>query len=102
MHKLTTLSDDAKLFGSTMFGMMIPGEGTLTFKMIDSAPSPRSQRALDELVMAGVVSAQPFNSQGGVVYTPLIEFPRIRNTPRGAWPITVPIGRRALAEHGEG
>ncbi len=84
------LSADAKFFASSIFYMMPPGAGKLTFQMIESRPSDRSQAALDELVAAGVVSVEPFNSLGGVTYRPLVEFPRAKEPP-GKWPITVPL-----------
>lgn len=45
-----------------------------------------------------VVTVKPFNSQGGVVYQPLVEFPQAK-APPGHWPVTVPIaGRLAHTE----
>jgi hypothetical protein len=91
------LSKDAKFFGSSMFWLMEPGKGELTFRMVETRPSPRSQAALDELVAAGAVSRRPFNRLGGVVYTPLIAFDRPGKAPPGKWPITEPI-RAALKD----
>ena len=85
------LSDDAKFFGASMFYLMQPGHGKLVFRMQESKPSPRSQAALDELVRAKLVSVEPFNKHGGVVYRPLIAFKRPRKQPPGEWPVTVPI-----------
>lgn len=97
-----TLSADALYFASSMFMLMTPGKGELTFRMVDSKPSPRSQAALDELVAAGVVSSEPFNKYGGVTYRPLVVFPRVGREPPGEWPMTVPIsGRSALTQEGE-
>lgn len=90
MAELTKLSDDAKFFASSMFSMMEPGEGTLTFQMVESKPSARSQAALDELVGAGLVSVEPANSRGGLTYRPLVRFKRAK-APPGDWPITVRI-----------
>jgi hypothetical protein len=89
---MSALSADAKFFGASMFSMMVPGEGKLTFQMVTSKPSPRSQAALDELVAAGLVMVEPFNSKGGIVYTPLVEFKRAK-APVGDWPITVPVSK---------
>jgi hypothetical protein len=91
------LSADALWFAGSMFSMMRPGHGKLTFRMQESKPSPRSQAALNELVAAKLVTAEPFNQFGGVVYTPAVEFPRQVGIPVGAWPVTVPITRAALA-----
>lgn len=63
------LSDDAKACAGSCFGNMRPGEGHMTFHMIESRPSPRMQSALDELVAAGLLKAEPFNKYGGVKYT---------------------------------
>lgn len=96
------ISSDAMFLGGSLFGLMQPGKGQLTFKMIESRPSKRTQDALDELVKAGLVSVEPFNRHGGFVYTPLVTFkrPSMALTKRiGRWPITEPIeaGRAALA-----
>lgn len=88
---MSDLSADAKFFASSMFWLMVPEKGKLTFRMAESRPSPRSHAALDELVAAGKVKAEPFNRFGGVVYTPLVAFKRPGKAPPGAWPITVPI-----------
>jgi hypothetical protein len=66
--------------------------------MVESKPSPRSQAALDELVAAGLVKAEPFNSHGGVTYTPLVEFPRRTKAPKGDWPITIRLATPAEGE----
>lgn len=96
-----SLSSDALYFAGSMFMLMTSGKGELTFRMVESRPSPRSQAALDELVAAGVVSAEPASRDGGVTYRPLVEFPRVGRNPPGEWPITVPVspaGRLALQE----
>lgn len=82
-----------------MFSMMAPGQGRLTFRMVENKPSPRSQAALDELVAAGLIKAEPFNNKGGITYTPLFAFPRVEldQAAAGAWPITVTIGADANA-----
>jgi len=99
--RVETLSEDAKFFGASMFSLMEPGEGKLTFKMIESVPSPRSQAALDELVAAGLVAVEPFNHLGGVVYTPLVTFKRPGKVPAGAWPITIPRPAPAQKDQAE-
>lgn len=95
MAELDRLSADARFFGASMFSMMEPGVGKLTFRMIEAVPSPRSQAALDELVAAGMVKVEPFNDHGGRVYTPLVTFRRCK-APPGPWPITVPATLTAL------
>jgi len=76
MSRLKLISSDAMFLGGSMFGLMEPGKGKLTFQMRESRPSKRTQNALDELVKAGLVSVEPFNSHGGVTYTPLTSFKR--------------------------
>lgn len=88
---LHCLSADALYFAGAMFMLMEPGKGELTFRMVQSKPSPRSQAALDELVAAGVVSSEPFNRHGGITYRPLVKFPRAASAPPGDWPMTVPV-----------
>lgn len=92
------LSADALWFAGSMFSMMRPGHGQLTFRMQESRPSLRSQAALDELVAANLVTVEPFNQFGGVVYSPAVEFPRQVGVPVGPWPVTVPIRRAADGE----
>ncbi len=98
------ISQDAMFLGGSMFGLMEPGKGKLTFQCAESRPTKRTQAALDELVRAGLVTVEPFNRHGGFVYTPLIAFkrPSAALTKRiGKWPITEPIaGRAALADGG--
>lgn len=88
---MESLSADALFFAGSMFMLMTPGKGELTFRLVERKPSDRSQAALDELVAAGVVSSEPFNEYGGVTYRPLVEFPRVGKAPAGKWPVTVPI-----------
>lgn len=85
------VSQDAMFLGGSMFGLMKPGGGKLTFRMVESRPTKRTQDALDELVKAGLISVEPFNRYGGFVYTPLIAFKRPSATLAkrvGKWPIT--------------
>lgn len=65
------LSDTAKAAGS-VFGMMRPGSGELTFAMVEGRPSAKMQEGLDELVAAGAVGRSPLNKFGGVRYVPLM------------------------------
>lgn len=92
MSKL--ISPDAFFLGCSMFSMMEPNEGKLTFQMRESRPTARTQRALDELVKAKLVAAEPFNKFGGITYTPLVRFKRASMAAAkraGSWPITEPI-----------
>jgi len=89
------LSFDAKCIAGAWFGIMIPGKGGLTFQLQESAPSDRAQDALDELVRSKIISVEPFNRYGGLVYRPLIncswgfEFLRAHeDDPAIKWPIT--------------
>lgn len=88
-NKFKLLSPDAMYLGSSMFSMMEPNNGKLTFAMQERVPSPRTSAALDELVSLGLISVSPFNQVGGVVYTPLVQFPKRAKAPSGPWPITV-------------
>ncbi len=86
--EVTTLSADAKYLGYSMFSRMM-ARGSVTFKMVESRPSDRTQAALDELVAAGLISCEPFNRFGGVVYKPLGSF-KPAKCPPGPWPVVVP------------
>ena len=66
-----TLSDGAKAVAGAWFGMMAPGKGELTFQLREGRPSDEAQQGLDELVRAGIISVEPFNEFGGIVYRPL-------------------------------
>jgi len=70
---------------------MSSNSGKLTFHMVESKTSPRSQAALDELVKENLVKVEPFNDFGGVVYTPLVQFSRPGKAPAGKWPVTIPV-----------
>lgn len=92
MSKL--ISQDAMFCGGSLFGMMKPGSGELTFRMKASRPTDRTRKALDELVGAGLISVEPFNQFGGLVYRPLTQFKRPSEAMAkrvGHWPITEPI-----------
>ena len=70
---LDTLSDDAKALAGVWFGLMkVDGMGTLTLHLIENKPTARTQAALDELLAAKVISVEPFNKAGGLVYRPLV------------------------------
>lgn len=69
--ELEKLSTDAKVVGGAWFGM---GSKTIvTLHLIENKPTAHTQSALDEMVRAGVLSVEPFNRYGGLVYKPLIE-----------------------------
>lgn len=88
------LSFDAQYLAGSLFAMMVPGEGTLTFGMKQSRPTQRTQAALDELVEKGAVSVRPFNQFGGFVYTPQQRFKRptkAQEIAAGKWNITEPV-----------
>lgn len=91
---LKLLSTDAFFLGGSLFSMMTPGEGELTFAMRESRPTARTQAALDELVKAKVVTAEPMNDIGGVTYRPTVAFPRPSQAMAkriGPWKIAEPI-----------
>ena len=88
------VSDDAKFLGSSLFGMMEPMVGKLTFHMKESRPTARTQAALDELVAKQLVSMSALNQFGGVVYSPRLRFPRptaAQSKRAGKWPVTEKI-----------
>lgn len=88
------ISADALFLAGSLFNMMEPGIGSLTFRMQESRPTARTQAALDELVAVGAVNAKPFNDIGGVVYTPMRRFDRTTKKQAkaaGKWPIVEPI-----------
>lgn len=96
MANLKLLSPDAYFLGCSLFSMMEPEVGTLTFGMRESRPTQRTQNALDELVKAKCARVEPFNDFGGVVYTVLVKFPRPteRLAQRaGRWPITEALSK---------
>lgn len=85
---LAVLSDDAKAIAGVWFGMMRPGKGSVTHHLRELKPTDRTQAALDELVAKGVISVEPFNRFGGLVYRPLMDchaafawFGKLRDTP---------------------
>lgn len=95
---MSELSFDANCIAGAWFGMMTPGKGDLTFELRTVRPSNRALDALAELVGAGIVSVEPFNRYGGLVYRPLVDcswgydFLREHHAdPAIKWPITQPI-----------
>lgn len=71
---LSILSDDAKAIAGCWFALMKPNsQSALTLHLIENKPAPRTQDALDELVGKGVLSVEPFNEFGGLVYKPLVD-----------------------------
>lgn len=92
------LSFDAKCIAGAWFSMMTPGKGDLTFQLRTARPSDRALAALAELVGAGIVSVEPFNRYGGLVYRPLVDcrwgYDFLReheDNPAIKWPITQQI-----------
>lgn len=73
MSAIDTLSEDAKCLAGVWFGLMTPKKGKVTLQLVESRPAPRTQSALDELVEKGVISVEPYNKFGGLVYRPLID-----------------------------
>lgn len=65
------LSDEAKAVGAAWFGMSRPGTSTVTLHMQENKPTPQTNAALDELIAAGLIKREPFNSFGAVQYIPL-------------------------------
>lgn len=61
------LSDDAKAVAGGLFGM--GGRTKVTFQMVESRPTARTQAALDELVAVGLVTKEDGPNLGGVTYT---------------------------------
>ena len=71
---LSALTDDAKAIAGCWFAKMrVGGESKLTLQLVEHVPAPRTEAALAELVSKGVVSVEPFNRFGGLVYKPLID-----------------------------
>ena len=66
-----SLSFDAKCVLGAWFGM--GGKTVVTHHLRDSEPTPRCKAALDELVSKKILSREPFNQFGGLVYKPLVE-----------------------------
>lgn len=101
-EELDSLSVPAKAVGGCLLGLMKPGQdGGLTFHLVESRPSPKTQDALDELVAAGV--AEKIVSRSGAhTYRPLVDcFPlhrwmmRNHDNPEVSFPITEPIAPKA-------
>jgi len=70
---VSALSKDAKAILGAYFGMGNM-DSSVTFNMVHSRPTERAKKALDECVAAKVLSVEPFNKFGGVIYRPLIAF----------------------------
>ncbi len=68
------LTFDAKMVAGAWFGLMDPGKGQLTFSLAELRPTDRALDALSELVAAHLLSVEPFNRYGGLVYRPLTNF----------------------------
>lgn len=65
------LSFDAKILAGALFGIMMT---EVTFHMVESQPTARTQAALDEMVCKGALTCKPFNSLGAVSYKPTRQF----------------------------
>lgn len=71
---LSALSDDAKAIAGCWFAKMkVDGESALTLHLVENVPAPRTAAALAELVEKSVISVEPFNRFGGLVYRPLVD-----------------------------
>lgn len=64
------LSDDAKAVAGAWFGWMTAASEGLTFLMRETRPAERSQRALDELLAAGVIERVEVYGPPAVTYRP--------------------------------
>ncbi|CTQ75938.1 hypothetical protein [Roseibium alexandrii] len=90
---MTDLSDDAKAIAAQFHT-----QTEMTFKMIEARPSDRYQAGLDELVKRNLLTVEPFNQFGGLVYKKVPEAdysPYMKwfweNPEKGKFPITTPI-----------
>jgi hypothetical protein len=94
------LSDDGKAIAGCWFGLMTP-KSDLTFQMEESKPAPRTAAALAELVDRGVISVEPLNKHGGLVYRPLVDcqqafrwFMKNAERPEINFRLTVPLAQK--------
>lgn len=69
---LKPLSKRARAIAMAWFSHITPGKGDVTLHLRENKPTAETQAALDELLTAGVISVEPFNSYGGLVYRPLV------------------------------
>lgn len=70
---LEPLSVRAKALAGVWFGLMdVERNSGVTLHLSVLKPTAQTQAALDELLAAGVISVEPFNRYGGVVYRPLV------------------------------
>jgi hypothetical protein len=98
---MTELSDDAKCIASQFHTLT-----EMTFKMIEYRPSDRYQAGLDELVERKMLTVEPFNQFGGLVYKKVhgADFaPYLKwfweNQEKGRFPITAPIANGTPNAH---
>lgn len=71
--KIASLSNSAKDVGAALFGMMRPGsQSELRLRLVKSKPTLETQRALDDMVAAGVVKLACEGTER--VYKPLLSF----------------------------
>lgn len=67
---LEPLSKRARCIAGLWFGMGM--KTSVTHHLRESQPSLETRMALTELMEAGVISEEPFNRYGGLVYKPLV------------------------------
>jgi hypothetical protein len=67
------LSDASKAVAGAWFGLMRPGKSEVTFQLREARPSDEAQAGLNDLVEHGIISVEPFNRYGGLVYRPLVD-----------------------------
>jgi hypothetical protein len=101
---LSRLSDVAKAVAGSLFGMISPGKGDVTFGLRESRPSDETQAGLDELVRAGAVTVEAFNEFGGLVYRPVVRcdaayqwLGRNLKNPAAKFSITAPLESEGAA-----
>lgn len=51
---------------------------TLHYSLNDSRPSDKMKKGLDEAVEMGIISVEPFNQFGGLVYKPILDCSPLR------------------------
>jgi hypothetical protein len=71
---LEPLSKRARALAGVWFGMMRPDSCSgVTMNLRELKPTEITQAAIDELLAAGIISKEPFNEYGGIVYKPLVD-----------------------------
>ncbi len=104
--EMSELSDEAKAVAGVAFGL--GDKCVLSFGMVESRPSAKTQAALDELLAAGLITRKQINQSGAVEYratTDLSEYARWlrRNgkNPRIRFPLVEPIAPTPETKGGE-